>query len=295
MSNPIVPVKVGCRLGTITNNLEDVKISVMKYCDDYRNVVVTEDTAKDGKQMLATIRKEQKALDDERKALKKEWEAPFKEFEKECKEVISLYDEPINLINAQLRELEERRIEDKKRTITSLWSDTEIPMEINGYLTLDAIYNTKWENATYKESAIRKDMDDQVAQIKLAHDTIISMNHPYENEGLSKLRSTRSLQDAISYMTTLKAQEDLIKQRDAEAEKRKKEEEKQLQERADELGRADVIDDQLEFEDIPFDGFDLPKTCQPIFEVTAFIDADRLTDFKKLLDANRYIYTVKEI
>ena len=113
--NEIVNVKVHYSLGEIQQNLKEVAASVRKYCDDFKGVVVTEDTVADGKQMLANIRKEKKYLDDQRKEIKKAWNAPYLEFEKQVKEVTALYDEPINMINGQIQELEEQRKAKKER------------------------------------------------------------------------------------------------------------------------------------------------------------------------------------
>lgn len=206
----LIPIKVGYNLGQITNNLEEVKKSVQAYCDDFKNVVVTEDSVKDGKQMLANIRKEKKSLDDQRKDIKKAWNAPYSAFEKEVKEVISLYDVAIDGINEQIKELEELRKEEKRTEIAKLFIDLDKPEEVSDWIRLDDIYDEKWENATFKLKDIQKSMTDAFSKLNMEYQTIKMMGHPYEQSGLKTLRATRDLQSAIQRMNDLKQQEEEI-------------------------------------------------------------------------------------
>lgn len=211
MANNIIPVEVAYNLGKIENNLDLVARSVEEFCESYKTVVVTEETVKDGKQMLANLRKAKKILDDERKDIKKAWEKPFKDFEKKCKEVIALYDEPINIINEQVQELEEQRKEEKRAEIAKLFLSIETPEEIKGWYRLDDIYNSIWENATYKFDDIKKEIMDFYASAIMNYSSIKSMKHKYEAEGLEVLKKSNSLTDALAMMASLLMQEEKIK------------------------------------------------------------------------------------
>lgn len=207
----LVPIKVGYNLGQIKNNLEEVKRSVQEYCDDFKNVVVTEDSVKDGKQMLANIRKEKKALDDQRKAIKKAWNTPYSAFEKEVKEVLALYDTAIDGINSQINELEELRKEEKRADIAKIFLNLDKPEEVADWIRLDDIYDSKWENATCKAKDIKKEMSDAFSKLNMEYQTIKMMGHPYEESGIRTLKSTKDLQKAIQKMNDLMQQEEEIK------------------------------------------------------------------------------------
>lgn len=309
--NEIVNVKVHYSLGEIQQNLKEVAASVRKYCDDFKGVVVTEDTVADGKQMLANIRKEKKYLDDQRKEIKKAWNAPYLEFEKQVKEVTALYDEPINMINGQIQELEEQRRAKKRETINEIWGTAKIPDELQGWFSLSELYNPRWENATFKESAIEAEIADRIAMLKMSYDTVKSLHHPYEEDGLKVLKESKDLQSAMTCMTNLLEQEKRIR----EAEARRIAQEKAEAERiAREKEEAEKMKD-LPYEQEPQTEFhaeeppvQIPEHFesdtsdqfsefveQKIYEVTINVFEDDLVDLLKVLDRAQYIYRYKEV
>lgn len=225
MSN-LVNVEVSKNLGTITSNLDAVEASIQAYVADYENYVVSEDTVKDSKNLLADIRKQQKALDDERKKIKKEWNAPFDAFEKRAKEVIALYDKPIALINGQLTMFEEDRKEKRKEEITSIYN--ELKGELEEYVPLTRIYNSKWENATTTLKSVREDITMEFEKAQMEISTIKSMESKYEDKGLEEYKRTFSMQSAIQLMNDYRKKEEDILARQ-EAERKAKEERERLE------------------------------------------------------------------
>ncbi|GAA0122220.1 DUF1351 domain-containing protein [uncultured Clostridium sp.] len=91
---------------------------ISKYLDEvlkkYEGIVVTEDTVKDGKKVIADLRKGQKSLDEFRKKTKKELTGAVTEFENQCKELSKKFDEVINPINEQAEQFELKRKEKKR-------------------------------------------------------------------------------------------------------------------------------------------------------------------------------------
>ena len=299
MSN-IVAVKVGYNLGVITNNLDEVARSVKAYCEDFKGVVVTEDTVADGRQMLANIRKEKKFLDDQRKELKKVWNAPYLEFEKKVKEVTALYDEPISMINSQIQELEEQRKAKKREAITEIWDRAHIPDELTGWFSLEELYNPKWENATFKESDIAGEISDHIASMKMAYDTVKLLNHPYEEEGLKVLKESKDLQSAMTCMTRLLEQEKIIERKREEAERQALELKQQEAEapEAEDVREApesyQVMPEPPQEAPVSFsDGFAVPE--DKIYEVTVNVAQECLTDLRRYLDGFGYFYTIREV
>lgn len=226
MSSNLVEVKVNKNLGSIEDNLDVVEASVRSYIEDYKNYVVSEDSVKDSKALLADIRKQQKALDDERKKIKKEWNAPFEEFEKRAKEVINLYDQPILLINNQLLKFEEDRKAKRKEDITSIYN--ELKGELEEYAPLSYIYNSKWENATTTLKSIREDIQMEFDKASMEISTIKSMESKYEDKGLEEYKRTHSMQEAIQLMNDYRKKEEEILARQ-EAERKAKEERERLE------------------------------------------------------------------
>ena len=309
--NEIVNVKVHYSLGEIQQNLKEVADSVRKYCDDFKGVVVTEDTVADGKQMLANIRKEKKYLDDQRKEIKKAWNAPYLEFEKQVKEVTALYDEPINMINGQIQELEEQRRAKKRETINEIWETAKIPDELQGWFSLSELYNPRWENATFKESAIDAEIADRIAMLKMSYDTVKSLHHPYEEDGLKVLKESKDLQSAMTCMTNLLEQEKRIREAEArriaqeKAEAERIAREKEEAEKMKDLPHEQEPQTEFHAEEPPVqipEHFDVDTSDQfsefveqKIYEVTINVFEDDLVDLLKVLDRAQYIYRYKEV
>ena len=116
----LTPIKINKVIGTIEDNLDEVELKIKEKVEEYKNVIVTEATIKDGKKFLAEIRKEKNVLDTERKEIKKAWMEPFNQFEARAKKIIELYDEPIGVIKNQIDEYEEKRKEESRIIIAVL-------------------------------------------------------------------------------------------------------------------------------------------------------------------------------
>ena len=69
----------------------------------------------------ADLNKLKAAFEDERKRLKKACMEPYNRFEQQVKEITALIDEPIQLIDSQLSEIEERRKQLKQKEIEDLF------------------------------------------------------------------------------------------------------------------------------------------------------------------------------
>lgn len=229
----LVPVKVKGNVGTIEDNLDLVELSIREKVQEYAAVVVTEDSIKDGKKFLADIRKEKKALDDERKAIKSQWMAPYEAFEKRAKQIISLYDEPVKVINDQLDDFEKQRRVMKRQEIEAAYDF--VKGDLAEWLPLDRIYNPKWENATYSGKKVREDLEMIFDQMKVSISTIKSMKSEFEEDALLVLKETGSLQSAIAEINELQNQKERFMERarqEAERERLEKERaEKELAEK----------------------------------------------------------------
>lgn len=228
----LVPVRVVSNLGTISDNLQEVEASIREKVKEYRSVVVTEETIQDGKRFLADIRKEKESLNKERKAIKAAWMKPYEAFEKRAKELIALYDEPVQIIDSQLREFEETRREQKRQEIQVIYDAAKGDLE--EWLPLSKIYDVTWENSTCSKKKIREEIEQAFEQVERSIQTLHSMQSEFEKEGLTVLKTTGNLQAAIEEMQTRKRiKEEILAQEQGkreEEEKRKEEEQRKVQE-----------------------------------------------------------------
>lgn len=253
----LVPVKITSSIGTITDNLDAVEASIMEKVEEYKKTVVTEDTIKDSKQLLADIRKEKQSLDDERKSIKKAWMGPYDTFEKRVKKIISLYDEPVEAINSQLEEYDKQRRDEKRIEINNIYNIVKGDME--EWLPLERIYNPKWENATYSNKKIREDMEALFGQMEISVSTIKSVSSEFEEEGLAVLKNTGDLAAAFKEMDNRKR----IKEEIIAKEERKRQEEEQKKTGMEE---ADKVSEESESTIMQQSGLQVQGTQQAGFK-----------------------------
>lgn len=204
-------------------NQEEVKAWVAARVQDYKNIAYTEDQVKDMKKDHADLNKLRTAFESERKRLKKVCMEPYNLFEQQVKEVVALIDEPIQLIDSQLYELEERRKQQKKKDIEALF-DT---IGFQTFVTLDNIFDQKWLNASVSLGKIEEQM--KSIMYKIGTDVATIGNLPeFSFEAMEVYKKTLDLNKAI-----------LEGQRLAEIQKRKQQYEEEQKRIAEEKARQE--------------------------------------------------------
>lgn len=200
--------------GIIESNFEEVKNSLDKYLEEYRVTVYTDDMKKIAKETVAGLRKEKKAAMEQLKKKKDEYMEPWNRFEPLAREVIDMYDGPVSLINAQLEEIEEKRRAEKRKKIRCIYE--RYTGEVQEYITLKKIYNPKWENATFRENDIAKDIYDMATSVKNAIASIKTMHSDAEEQAITIYKNSLNLPDAISFINGYEKQkaEILVKERE---------------------------------------------------------------------------------
>lgn len=221
--------------GTVSCNFEEVEAYIKDLLKEYDGAIFTEESKGYAKKELAKLRAEKKELNDNLRDAKKKYMAPWDTFEPNVKELINLFDEPITLIDGQVKAFEEDRIAQKKALIEAIY--TELVGDLADIIPLERIYNPKWENATTKEKAIREEVLAQATAARIALDTIRGMRSDAESKALDVYKQTLSLPEAISCINAYEAQKAEIlrkeqeRQREEELERIRREEREKLEER----------------------------------------------------------------
>ena len=161
----IISPQEGGFIKEIQWNKEELKAWVAEKVKDYRGLVFTEATIPDAKKDRADLNKLKKAFEDERKRIKKLCLEPYEEFERQEKELIAMIDEPLQLIDCQIKEVEEKRKEEKRLRIKDLFSTIgfqafvsldmiwdELDDELNTFRRLGKMFS---QSATFRNSALR--------------------------------------------------------------------------------------------------------------------------------------------
>lgn len=211
-------------------NNKELKAEIAEKMRDYTGLVFTEDTIKDAKKDRAALNKLRTAFEDERKRIKRQCMAPYEQFETQVKELIALIDEPIRLIDAQIKEVEEQKKAQKRKDIEELFDSIGFQL----FVTLDKIWDDKWLNATVPLSRIEEQMKSRMYQI--GEDIVVIQKLPeFSFEAMEVYKKTMDLNKAIQEGQRLA---DIQKRKvEYEEEQRRKAEEEQRRRMEEENGR----------------------------------------------------------
>ena len=259
--------------GQITCNFENVEKALTERLKEYEGAVFTEDSKTIAKKELASLRAEQKGFKDNLKEAKKTFMAPWESFEAQAKELIAMYDKPIGLIDSQIKEFEEKRVEEKRILIEKIYQETAA--DVAEYLPLERIYNPKWENAGTREKVIREEMIQLSANVRQAVETIRGMRSDAEEEALRIYKKTLSLPEAIAHVNSYERQKAQILQNESEKRRREEVEQARLEERrrVEEEGRI------------------YQEAVQETLEAVTMVDEEAAAPLK-LPESRKYLYTV---
>lgn len=194
--------------GLIDGNIETIADNIKAEISEYDGYIISEETVKDGKNVLAQFRKKRKELDDSRKEGKNKYMEKWNCFENKLKPVIALYDSLINELDKQVKEVEKTAKQAKRKRIEEIYN--EVIGDLMDYIPLDYIYSSKWENATTSEKYIRDDMQQVIGMTDMAI-TTIKMNEKYADKGLEEYKKTHDLPSAIQKMKDFEEIEKSVK------------------------------------------------------------------------------------
>lgn len=209
--------------GKISCNFEQVEKAIKDTLAEYKGAVFTEDSKTYAKKHVASLRKQKKDFQDNLRSEKKRYMEPWEKFETQAKELISLYDEPIDLINGQVQAFEEKRVAEKKKLIHKIYKEL-VPASVGDYIPLERIYNPKWENATFKEKDIRSDITGMAERVQKDIATVTGMGSEAEEKALGVYRANLDITEAIACINEYERQKQEILAREQERARREEEE-----------------------------------------------------------------------
>ena len=221
--------------GIIESNFEEIRKALADEMALRKKEVFTEDQKPLARSEVASLRKLKTVIDDKRKEVNKQCMAPYEEFDAKASELKSLIDEPIDLINKQIEEMEEKRKIERREKIQSLYDS--LIGDMAEYIPLNKIYNVKWENVSVTVTTIKKELTEIINSTRIAVTTLNSMTSDAVPEAIKRYKSNLDLAGAISYINQYEAQKAEIMRR--EEEKRRQEEEQRRQQEEERIRRQE--------------------------------------------------------
>lgn len=237
--------------GVISTNFEDIKQELSAQMQIYKELETTEANKAERKKDIATLRKMKTAIKDKRIEVKKECLKPYDVYEKLSDELEEIINEPISIIDNQVKEFEEQqrliKIEDINKLFDSMIDTYPTLKEEIGIVV---IYDNRWENATASMKSVK---DDMVTKLNTIRDNVALINTMVSDKTEEALRlfwGDLDVAKAMGMITRYEAQKREIEQRMIEQQRidREAEEERQRASRERELEREKqkVRDEEVE-------------------------------------------------
>lgn len=148
-------------LKSIEWNHEEIKREVAERVRYYKNLAYTDDQIADAKKDRATLNKFVQELEATRKAVKKQCLAPYEDFEKKIKEIVQIVNEPIQLIDQQIKAADQLEKDEKKKAIEKLF----VAIGFQPFVTLDMIWDEKWLNKSASLTKVESQLKEALQYI----------------------------------------------------------------------------------------------------------------------------------
>lgn len=198
-------------------NFAELKEEITAKAELYKNMVYTEDTIKEAKADKATLNKFIKVLEDKRKDVKKQCLQPYEDFEKQIKELVAIVNEPVQLIDSQVKAYDEKRKAEKLDQIKAIWEESDHPE----WLSCNMIFDNRWLNVTFSLKQVQDAITERLAQINTELTTLNSLTE-FAFEAVEVYKNTLDVNRAIAEGQRLadiqkRKQEDAMRKAAAEA------------------------------------------------------------------------------
>lgn len=206
----------------VTFNYDELKTALLEKAKMYESIIYSDEQIKFAKEDRAGLNRLKKAMNDERIRMEREYMQPLAQFKAQIGEIISIIDKPVQAIDRQVKDYEERQKAEKLEKIKAYWQNVLADDRVPDGICFDRVFNDRWLNASVTMKSIQSDIDGKLAQIEKDIAVIDSLPS-YAFEAKQEYISSLDLAKAVSEAHRL---EDMAKRRaayEAEQEKRRAE------------------------------------------------------------------------
>lgn len=155
----------------LTFNYDELKAELTEKVEVYKNLVYSDEQIKEAKADRASLNKLKSALNDERIKREKEYMQPFNEFKAKVNEIIKIIDEPIAMIDTQVKGYEEKKKEEKREKIVELFDSLDKPE----WLKFEQLFQDKFLNASCSMKNVEQYFLDGIKEVNRNLETLSSL------------------------------------------------------------------------------------------------------------------------
>lgn len=230
----------------IVFNFEELEAELKGRLHHYKTLVVTEDAIQEGKADLATLRKLREAIETRRKEVKKLCAQPYNAFEAKVKKLVTLIDEPITVIDNQVKEFARMEQQKKREEIEASYEEL-VPDSIRDIIPLERILDPKWLNKTTTMKAVNEAIEALVKRTNVDMLLIASVEPEYMAGVRAKYAETLDITAAMEHQKELQRTAELFRQyEEAKARRQANENAQEVQEPVEEKVAAQAVQEPAE-------------------------------------------------
>lgn len=191
-------------------NNKELLAEVRKSLKKYEGKVYTEETMKEAKADIATLRKFSKAITAERISIKKAYCVPLDKFTEEVSEVVNTVETVINEIDHVITDYEDGIRTQKRDMLKAYFAGRIANLSISDFITFEKIEDKRWMNATVSDRQAKKEIDERITQIQADVDTIKSLGRDDVDTVLAYYFKLLTINGAISQANEMKQAKGLV-------------------------------------------------------------------------------------
>ena len=154
--------------------------TAQKRADEISSIVVSEDTIKSSKKIVADLKKTVNVLEDKRKEIKKSILIPYNSFEQQVKEIVSVINGADTIVRTQIRELEEKERDDKEDEIEELFSEKVSNYSFKEFVMFKHFLKNEHLNKTVSMKKIDSELVEWLEKRKSDFEYINTVEHKEE-------------------------------------------------------------------------------------------------------------------
>lgn len=272
-------------------NKEELMAAVRAKTAAYQNVVYTEDNMKQAKADRAELNNLVKQFEERRKKVKELVMAPYDAFKEELDEVTALIQEPILLIDTQVKEFENRQKEEKKEKLLEAYN--EVIGDLAEVLPFEKVFDTRYLNKTYKLETAQTEIKEKVQRVCTDLQTIDGLDSKYKlnakdvyiktldlSKALAENKRLADLEEKLEAEKKRKAQEEAER---AEAE-RKRREEAEAKRAAEEERQRQAAEKRLTEQSVPKNEEIVSEKQESVPEMEESVPEQPQSEMGKVID-----------